>query len=137
MKKFILLVLVAASLLASAQMDDQKLFSLKKSEKYRKMKSTGIGLTVVGGVLAIVGIAKMSNATYATNPNTGQQTTNDPNANQGALFFLAGAASLGVGIPFTIIGSINHKRYSKRLENMTLNLNLSPLNQGIGLTYKF
>jgi hypothetical protein len=137
MKTITLFVLIAAPFFASAQMDEQKLFYLRKTEKYRKMKTTGIGFTAVGGLLAIVGIVKMSGATYTTNPYTGQQTSNDPEAILGAKLFLLSLPCLGVGIPFTIIGSINHHRYNKRLENMTLNLNLSPSNQGIGLTYKF
>jgi hypothetical protein len=124
------------TLYASAQMDEQKMFYLKKSEKFRKMKNTGIGLTTVGGICFITGIVKLINAPTTTT-SSGQTTVTGSDAAQGFLLYLAGFAMGATGIPLTIVGAINHKRYNKKLENFSLNLNLGPEHQGLVLTYKF
>src|SRR5260221_9862149 len=65
---------------------DNKLFYAGKVEKYRKMKGTGATLTVVGGILLVVGIATLVNATSNsyTNSYGSTSTSTSNNAATGA-----------------------------------------------------
>ena len=113
----------------------------QKIEHYTKMKKTGTGLTIAGGVLTIVGIALASSANYQTTTNGyGQQTytSNDPNAVGGVLCLLGGLGMAGAGIPLWAVGSSRVKKYTAQLNTVSLNLKLTPSGQaGVGFTYSF
>lgn len=140
-KSFIvLLISVCISLSASAQFNQQQMNYRLKVEKYKKMKTTGIALTAVGVVAIIVGISNLNDATYTTTyTSTGgtQQTSSDPKAVTGALLTLGGFAFMGTGIPLTIVGSIASTKYRRKLEATSVHFNITPQQQGIGLSYRF
>lgn len=136
-KPAIAFCLLITTIFASGQLDEKKLFYLKKSEKFRKMRNTGIGLLSVGGIGLVTGVVKLINAPSTYNSITGQTTKTGTSAEQGSLLVLGGMVLGAGGIPLTIIGAINHRRYNKKLENVSLNLNLSPQHKGLVLTYKF
>ena len=122
-----------------AQLNEEKFFYLQKAEKYRKMKTTGAVLTVTGGIAFIVGIVILSNSTYTTTTNGYGQpvtTSTDGNAAGGALTFLAGGAALGAGIPLWIVGRHAEKKYQRKLEGVTLRLNVNRQSPGLALTYR-
>ncbi|HEV8514132.1 MAG TPA: hypothetical protein VGQ59_12685 [Cyclobacteriaceae bacterium] len=141
MKLFFVVLLVAFSTKLVAQYQARPSADMiayqQKLEKYKRMKTGGIVMIVAGSIATIVGISGISNAHYVTNPYTGQRTTNDPQATTGALLVLGGAGLLGGGIPLTIIGSKNVNRYQRKIDGLSLNLNLSPQQQGLVLSYKF
>jgi lysylphosphatidylglycerol synthetase-like protein (DUF2156 family) len=136
---FILLILFSIG--SFAQLNDQKVSYQLKIDKYKRMKSTGIVMVVAGSIATVVGISNISNAEYttSTNPYTGatQRTTNDPAAVTGALLVLGGAGLLGGGIPLTIIGSKKSQQYQRRLDALSIHLNLNLQQQGLALSYKF
>ncbi len=111
-----------------------------KVEKYKKMKTTGIALTAVGVAAVIIGIVNVADApTTTTYTSTGgtQQTSTGPKAVTGALLTLGGFAFMGTGIPLTIVGSIASTKYRRKLEATSVHFNITPQQQGIGLSYRF
>lgn len=115
--------------------DSDKFFYLAKAEKYRRMKSTGTVLTCTGSVLAIIGIATLSNATTTTNSYGYQTTTGNPEA--GAIAFLAGSCALGAGIPLWIVGSHAQKKYERKLSELSAGMNMNRQQMGFSLRYRF
>lgn len=138
MKTTILLLLIVWSATpVLAQQNDEKLFYVQKAEKYRRMKSTGTVLTLAGGVLAIVGMVTMSNSSYTTTYNGyGQTTTTDGNPMGGALAFLGGAAAMGAGVPLWAVGAHAEKKYLKKLEGVTVRLNVNRQSTGLAFVYR-
>ena len=141
MKYFVVIAfLFAVASQSFAQLSPEKALYIQKADKYRRMKGGGVALTVVGGILAIVGIGTLANSSYETyyNGNTGQTTTTTHgNPEAGAVAFLLGAAGLGAGIPLTIVGTHNQRKYERRIENLSVKLNLNPQRTGLRLIYRF
>ncbi len=129
-------ILLAFSFGSFAQVNSEKVIYQLKIDKYKRMKTTGIVMIVAGSVATVIGVSNISSATYTTN-QFGQRTTNDPSAITGALLVLGGAGLLGAGIPLTIIGSKQSKKYQYKFDALSLNLNLNLQQQGLGLSYKF
>ena len=113
---------------------DQKLL-YAKAEKYRRMKGKGASLTILGGVLFIVGAATLSNASYYYNANG--TTTSSGSANTGAAALLIGMGALGAGIPLWIVGAHNERKYEKKLQGLSFRFNANPQGKGLLLTYRF
>jgi hypothetical protein len=117
---------------------DNKLFYAGKVEKYRKMKGTGATLTVMGGILLVVGIATLVNATSSyTNSYGSTQTSTSGNAAAGAVAYLLGLGGLGAGIPLWIVGAHQHRKYNAKLEGLSLRFNLSPQGKGMTIACRF
>jgi len=117
-----------------------KLFYAGKAEKYRKRKNTGATLTVLGGVLFVVGVATLANSSYNTyyNGSTGtttNSTTGNPEA--GSLALLFGMGGLGAGIPLWIVGAHQQRKYEAKLQNLSFRFNLNPGGKGLTLSYRF
>jgi hypothetical protein len=98
-----------------------------QAEKYRKMKNVGTALTVVGSVLFVSGLVTMHNATDLYDGIFGT----------GAVLFVGGCVSLGVGIPLWIVGGVQQKKYSAKPQQLSVRINATPQNQGLTLTYRF
>lgn len=141
MKLFIvLLVLFSFVTLQSsfAQMDSEKLLYLEKVEKYRRMKSTGKTLTVGGGILFVAGLVTLANSTSETYYNGSYySTTTTGNPEAGALMYILGNVGLGAGIPLWIVGKNNYRKYSNKLESLSVGIQANPQVAGVALTYKF
>ena len=119
-----------------AQIDQQKMLYLQKSEKYRKMKNTGRVLTVIGGGLWIYGVVTIVNSINTSN-NGGTTTSSSGDLQNGSLAWLGGIAGMGAGIPLWIIGGHNQRKYEDKLQNVSIRFNASPQNKGLTLTYRF
>jgi hypothetical protein len=75
-----------------------------------------------------------ANITSTTNQYGQQQySSNDPNAQSGALCLLGGIGMLGAGIPLWIVGAHKAKKY--RPTGLSLNLNPAP--RGLGVSLRF
>jgi hypothetical protein len=55
----------------------------------------------------------------------------------GAVLFVGGCVSLGVGIPLWIVGGVQQKKYSAKPQQLSVRINATPQNQGLTLTYRF
>jgi hypothetical protein len=123
----------------SLNTQDNKLFYAGKAEKYRKMKGTGATLTVMGGILLVVGVATLLNASSSTYTNSSgyTQTSSSGNAAAGAVAYLLGVAGLGSGIPLWIVGAHQHRKYTQKLEGLSLRFNMNPQGKGLTLTCRF
>ena len=98
------------------------------------MKNVGIGLTIGGAVLTIVGINSMSNA-VATDPDL----VTDEGASKFAVGYLAtilGVTATGGGITLWAIGASKKRSYTTKLNSISLNLNPAPRRM-VSLAYRF
>lgn len=128
---------VCFSLQVLAQYDPDKMFYLQKVEKYRRMKNTGAVLTVAGSILTVAGIATLLNSSYIETSNGYQTTTTtEGNPGLGVAMWLVGIGGLGSGIPLWAVGAHNHKKYSHKLEGVSIRLNMSPQRAGVTLAYR-
>ena len=148
MKFVYTLVLVAFSLRLAAQtnvpvlspaLSGEKLLYAQKVEKFKRMKTTGILMAGAGTILAIVGISNLASVDYTGSSSSSSSggPANDPKYTSGILMFYGGVGLMGGGIPLAIIGSKKAKKYERKLDGLTLNLNLNPKQQGLALCYRF
>jgi hypothetical protein len=129
---FFALILLAAAP-SFGQHDPDKLFYLKKSEKYRRMKNTGTFLSVAGSVLTVVGIVTLVN----NSDPQGVMGNNEDDILAGAAAYLIGLGSLGAGIPLWIVGAHNERKYNRKLEGISFKFHVNPQRSGLTLTYRF
>ncbi len=138
MKTFSLLMLFAfLTLQASAQIDEDRWFQLSKIEKYRKMKSTGMTLTALGGIFFTVGVVTLSNVEYTTTGYGYGATTTATSGNPelGVITLLLGTGGIGAGVPLWIVGANSKRKWERKLNRGTVSLGLS--GRGAGLTVHF
>jgi len=103
----------------------------KKVETYRKMKNSGIVLTVIGSVLVVAGSVVMYNLKdKGTYPYETSLTNGTPQ-------IIVGSMCLGAGVPLWIVGGISHKKYSTKIKNLSVKVNATPQAQVMTLIYKF
>ncbi|HEY0771299.1 MAG TPA: hypothetical protein VGD31_13295, partial [Sphingobacteriaceae bacterium] len=131
----IVLVLVSFAFTCTAQIDEEKALYIQKAEKYRRMKNTGQILAIGGTVMMVTGIVMLSNVETTT--NSYGQTTTTGNVGGGVALYLLGGCAVGAGVPLWIVGGINQGRYERKLQTVSVSLNVSPRSTGIGLRYRF
>ena len=110
-----------------------KLDYVGKIEKYRKMRGAGAALTVVGSILSVAGTVTAMN-------NMGDMFVDDGNDSAlaaGTVCALAGYGMLGAGIPLWIVGGVQHKKYSTKLQELSVKINATPRSQGLTLSFRF
>lgn len=131
--KYFIVALFSMSFLAShAQQNIEQYLKYSKGERYRR---TGMGLTIGGAVLTVIGMSLLESAQKVTNAyGQTQYAANDPNARSGALCLVGGVGMLGAGIPLWIAGAHKVKKY--KLEGLSLNLNPQG-RPGLGLGLRF
>lgn len=140
MKKTILMMMMCvlfSHFTIQAQVQDQnrkKNLYESKIHSFTKMRNAGIGLTIGGAVLTVIGISTMSSA-IADDP--------DMVTDSGTSKFLAGyvCTALGLtasggGIVLWAIGGAKKRSYSEKLNSLSLNLNPGP-RQIFSLAYRF
>lgn len=121
-----------------AQLNQDKLFYLEKTEKYRRMKRTGSVLTIGGGVLMVVGLVTMVNSS-STTTSTGygqSYTSTGGNPALGAVGYVLGSAGLGAGIPLWIIGGNNERKYRRLMESASVGIKVDPYSKGLSITWR-
>lgn len=134
----LLTALLVFSLSCGAQIDEEKALYMQKFEKYRRMKNTGTALTFGGSAMMVIGIVMISNAAESSYTNSyGQTTTTGDNVGGGLAMYLLGGCAVGAGVPLWIVGGINKGRYERKLKTVSLTLNSSPQNRGMGIRYRF
>ena len=135
MKKIICLlftIVMLATTQSNGQQSPENLDYINKIEKYRKMKNTGATLTVLGGVLVAIGAAVMYNSSYDW--WTGEETGN---RQAGALCTVFGIAGLGSGIPLWAVGAHNQRKYTEKLQGLSVKINANSRSSGLTLSYRF
>jgi hypothetical protein len=137
--KFLLvsLLLFSFSLPGLAQYDADKMFLLQKTEKYRRMKNTGATLTVVGTILTVAGIVTVINNVEETAPGSQTYSATNDKAGTGAIMWLVGVGGMGAGIPLWAVGAHNYKKYSQKLNAVSVRFHATPQRAGLTLAYKF
>ena len=120
-----------------AQQIDKKLFYKQRVEKFKRIKNYGVGLTALGGVALIVGLAlnasdKNDGVTY--NPGYNQQSDD---VKAGEITIVASFFLLGPGIPLWIIGDKGESKYNQKLKAVSIGANMNLGHRGVALTYRF
>ena len=109
-----------------------KLDNIEKIEKYRKMRGAGAVLTVVGSILSIAGTAMaLNNMDVLLDNGDGSAYA------AGTVCALAGYGMLGAGIPLWIVGGVQHKKYSTKLQELSVKITASGQTPGLTLRYRF
>ncbi len=114
----------------------------RKVESYRKMRNTGLGLGIGGGILTTVGIVILASADWEEQPpangsGTTYTTTDAGSAVGGFLLLCTGIPMLGTGAVLGGIGNYKMKQYQRKADGMTLNFQCNPRQRGVALTYRF
>ena len=115
------------------QNNSEKLLYVRKSETYRKVKNTGVTLTVLGTISLIVGNVVSNNKPDYTGPGKAPSGLHD----EGLIWKAGGIVCLGSGVPLWIVGAVNQKKYENKLENLFVRFNINPKGGGLSLTYCF
>lgn len=109
---------------------DERLFYLEKVEKYKRMKTVGVVLSVAGTIAMIAAVAMVNEDDY-----TGYYTDDDDYSE--AVVAVAGVSALGAGIPLWIVGAHNQNKYEQKLKNVSIGMRITPQSRGLTLTYRF
>ncbi len=134
----IYLLFVLIGLTAKAQVDQENLFE-KKIKNYQKMKKNGLTMGVIGGVSSFFGVILVNQAEWKkeTTSSNVNYTTNDGSG-------IVGIVLLVVGIPLTITGAIlgsigikKVKEYTRKLDDLSLRVSVTPQMTGFKLTFNF
>ncbi len=135
----ILLLLTVVSVQTFAQQQhkptSEEMLYLSKITKYKRMKNTGVALTLGGAVLFGVGVSGLSHLTTTTNAY-GQTTTNG-NVAGPLVAYLLGIGGIGAGIPLWIIGGKSQRKYTQKMDNLRMGLSMDNQQTGFSLTYQF
>jgi hypothetical protein len=120
------------------QIQDKKLTYELKVMKFKKMKTTGVVMTVAGTVMTVVGISMINGSDQGTTTSNGQTVYNDdPKFATGAVLFVIGVPVAGAGIVLWSIGGSKARSYQRKLDGLTLNLKMTPMQSGLSFVYKF
>jgi hypothetical protein len=137
MKPILVFVMVIFSYSAFAQyQSNEKTLYLQKYNKFKGMKGGGIALTVIGAVVTVVGFSNIG-PTTTTNSNNGSGFYTSTEYNSGVLIASLGITAMGGGITLWAIGNKKMKFYKRKLDGLSLNLKMTPMQQGLSLNYRF
>lgn len=152
MKRIFIIIFLGILFLPSfAQLQDvevRKTMYERKVVSFKRMKSTGVGLTIGGAVLTVVGTALMAtsdlSSDYDNEYDNGYRYGYDyENSNDevgqfvlGMLSVVAGVATTAGGIVLWSIGSRKTKQYQQKLDMISFNVNPST-QQMVSLSYRF
>ena len=136
MKKLLICIVVGilAFQMSSSAQDYRKDLYRKKIGKFTNMRNAGIGLTIGGAVMTIVGITSYSDA-ITKDPRL-ETNTQASRALLGLLAAELGVTMAAGGVVLWAIGGSKINKYSKMLKSVSLNLNPN-LHQSLSLAYRF
>jgi hypothetical protein len=132
-----IVLLMSVKAFAQQQPEDRS-FYVAKMEHYKRMKSTGTTLTMLGSALVVIGYVTLLNSSV-DEYNNGYTTTTTTHGNPGAgtACVLIGSACVHAGIPLWIVGGISKGRYERKIDTLSLKINMNRQSAGIALCYKF
>lgn len=93
---------------------------------YAKKAESALQTKRVGATFTILGIAAIIAGTVGVN-----------NLNTSAGIEIAGLVTTAIGVPMWIVGSNNYNKYTKRSQELTVRLNVTPRQQGLTLRLRF
>ena len=136
-----LIITVCLSLLiisrSIAQGDPNESLHQQKLMKYKNMKSGGILLMVVGGILVVAGAAVEVNQADKEWDAFWSGEPEPESKNTGTVLFCSGLVMAGAGLPLTIVGHRKHKYYKRNPDVISLGIKAHPQSTGLSLTYRF
>jgi hypothetical protein len=139
MKRILIIILLGITLFQlnlSAQQSNQKDFYFHKIQTFTKMKHAGIGMTVGGVVLTIVGVKMIADGAETYNNGYGYYEENDDKIVAGVLCTELGVGLTAGGIVLWSIGGSKARKYNEKYKSVSLNLNADP-RQKLSLVFNF
>ena len=139
---FILLGLFAFPSVLQAQLqstEQQRNIYQNKVVKFSKMKRSGVGLTICGTVLTVVGIGMVADGAYRLYNDTHNSLNQDDPESEMAIGSCATAIGLTAtsgGVVLWIIGASKANKYRKNLRYFSFDLSPAP-NQMLSLAFRF
>lgn len=111
----------------------------RKFQSYTKMKKTGIGLGLAGGVLTVAGALMISSADWETTTSNGSTnvTTDDSEGAAGLAMVIIGVPLSVTGTVLGLIGGAKANSYRRKLEGLSVNVNYGQNHRGLALVYRF
>jgi hypothetical protein len=109
---------------------DEKLLYAQKVQKFQNMKTVGVVLTAVGTVSMIVAVVKI-------NDEVEDLWSTEPEDNTAEIAAVIGTVGLGAGIPLWTVGAYQHKKYNKKLNDISISVKLNSQSSGLMLRYRF
>ena len=127
----LLSIILLLTIQCFAQENTEKITIEAKVKKYKNMKQGGAALTIVGGILVVVGVATMASSLdiLASEQNDTYKS--------GETVCAIGMIALAPGIPLLIIGAHNQRKYSRTLDSLSVRLNVNTHGRGLTLSYRF
>ena len=130
MKIFLCACLLVLVFQSYAQQMDERLFYLEKVEKYRRLKTAGVFLSVAGSIaLVVVGVRLSEDDFYYYHSDEDDYAM--------ALTAVAGVSALGAGIPLWIVGGYNQSKYNEKMKRVSIGMRIDSGSKGLSLTYRF
>ena len=120
-------MLMLVTIRSYAQQRPETPANLKQMEQARKMKNGGATLTVLGGVLMIVGGLTLRN----------EIRNGEGSAEAGLICYIAGIGGIASGIPLMAVGTRNMKKYQGKSDGLSVRINANPRSSGLSLFYRF
>ena len=121
-----------------AQQRDEKLFYEQRLEKFKRIKKVGVGLTAIGSIAVILGVAlnaEEGHDNFSTGPNSGQK--DGEGLSDGEMVIIGGLFLVGPGVPLWIIGGNGESKYSEKLRAISIRTNMNQKQVALTLTYRF
>ena len=120
------LCLCAVSSYAQQAASQETIDYNKRAEAYRRMKTTGKILTVVGATVGVAGFIMV-----------GSEGVDAQTADVGSVFLAAGNVACAGGIPLWIVGSNKLKEYERKALEVSVKFNSATQRRGLSFVYRF
>lgn len=112
------ILILLLSFHVNAQHNADSTYYAKRAKRALDTKKVGAVIMLLGTVAFIAG---------ASNP------FDDTNAAIG----VAGMAAVVAGIPICIVGAVNHQKFKRKAQALTVRISATPRQSGLTLTYRF
>jgi hypothetical protein len=97
------------------------------TKSYSAKAQTALETKKAGATITIVGALALATGLIAVNSNL----------DTGAAIGMGGLVATGIGLPIWIVGSVNHKKYTRKAQAMTVQVKATPHQSGLTFTYRF
>jgi hypothetical protein len=103
-----------------AQYNSETTSYTKKAQSALETKKTGATITMLGALALTIGLITVNSDLDA-----------------GAAIGMGGLVATTIGLPIWIVGSVNHKKYTRKAQSLIMQVRATPNQLGLNLTYRF
>ena len=124
---FLITILMLVTTKSFAQQRPATPDNRQQLEQARKLKNGGATLTVLGGILMVVGGLTLRNSIR----------NGEGSGEAGVVCYILGIGGIASGIPMMAVGSRNMKKLTQKSDGLSVRINANPRSSGLTLTYRF